>query len=405
MTTPTESKRRRLEPPPPPNLTTSGLSICRNCNLVFRNATALNQHSKTENHKMVLDGLRPPFGAFFCLLCWVGFKSMDELRTHYNREIHENNTFRAGVKAIWTGASNSSTESNLAAELPSNVSPISLSPDRAGSLSPISLEEGDEVLPTTTTSTSRGPSSLDRSPSRHKSVSPLLNKSTSRAEVSSSTTNKHLNGRQTVIQNIVRKNDRQPAKSTIRPNSTSQYDSPKFHHRSKENGIDRFVILDEVGDEQVGDEQVGDEQIPPASDRLDDMDDISLSEEEDNLEKVSSDEEENDDTHSFENISSPEHVTNASEAKLDFENVDSPEEHVEQHEDLEAVDSPEEDPDDAPSDFRRGLEQSLEAVSSPEPENEAETNASTPEVKDQSDSSNLDDDLLLMDQHLELIYD
>ena len=63
------------------------------------------------------------------------------------------------------------------------------------------------------------------------------------------------------------------------------------------------------------------------------------------------------------------------------------------------------DPDDAPSDFRRGLEQSLEAVSSPEPENEAETNASTPEVKDQSDSSNLDDDLLLMDQHLELIYD
>ena len=44
------------------------------------------------------------------------------------------------------------------------------------------------------------------------------------------------------------------------------------------------------------------------------------------------------------------------------------------------------DPDDVPSDFRRGLEQSLEAVSSPEPENEAtETNASTPDnVKDQS---------------------
>ena len=73
MSIPTESKRRRLEPPPPPNLTTSGLSICRNCNLVFRNANALNQHSKTENHKMVLDGLRPPFGAFFCLLCWVSF--------------------------------------------------------------------------------------------------------------------------------------------------------------------------------------------------------------------------------------------------------------------------------------------------------------------------------------------
>jgi len=377
MSTPTESKRRRLEPPPPPNLTTSGLSICRNCNLVFRNANALNQHSKTENHKMVLDGLRPPFGAFFCLLCWVGFKSMDDLRTHYNREIHENNTSRAGVKAIWTGASNSRNESSLAVELPNNVSPISLSPDR--SLSPISLEEADEVLPSTTTTTS-----------------------TSKEVIS--TTNKHLNGRQPVIQNIVRKNDRQSSESTIHRGSTSYNDdSPNSHHRSKvetDLKIDGFVVLDEVGDEQV-----------PSSDRLDDRDEISLSEEEDNdaLEKVSSDEDENeDDNHSFENISSPEHVTNASDAKLDFENVDSPEEHVEQqHEDLEAVDSPEEDPDDVPSDFRRGLEQSLEAVSSPEPENEAtETNASTPDnVKDQSDSSNLDDDLLLMDQHLELIYD
>jgi len=370
MTTPTESKRRRLEPPPPPNLTTSGLSICRNCNLVFRNATALNQHSKTENHKMVLDGLRPPFGAFFCLLCWVGFKSMDDLRTHYNREIHENNTFRAEVKAIWTGASNSSNESNLAAELPNNVSPISPSPDR--SLSPISLEEADEVLPTTTTT------------------------STSKEVIS--TTNKHLNGRQPVIQNKVRKNNRKSSESTIHQGSTSYNDdSPNSHQSKKTDCIDGFVILDEVGDEEV-----------PSSDRLDDRDEISLSEEDDDLEKVSSDEEEeneDDDAHSFENISSPEHVTNASDAKLDFENVDSPEEHVEQHEDLEAVDSPEEDPDEVPSDFRRGLEQSLEAVSSPEPENEAEINASTPDVKDQSDSSNLDDDLLLMDQHLELIYD
>ena len=65
-----------------------------------------------------------------------------------------------------------------------------------------------------------------------------------------------------------------------------------------------------------------------------------------------------------------------------------------------------------PPEFGRGLEQSLEAVSSPEPddaETNNETNASTTptpeEVKDQSDSSNLDADLLLMDQNLELIYD
>ena len=67
---------------------------------------------------------------------------MDDLRTHYNREIHENNTFKAKVKAIWTGASNSNSEHkpNLAKELPNNLSPIS--PDR--SLSPISLEVIDK---------------------------------------------------------------------------------------------------------------------------------------------------------------------------------------------------------------------------------------------------------------------
>ena len=54
--------------------------------------------------------------------------------------------------------------------------------------------------------------------------------------------------------------------------------------------------------------------------------------------------------------------------------------------------------------LRQNLEESFEAVSSPEAI-EDNDNVTTPEVKDQSDSSNLDDDLLLMDQHLELIYD
>ena len=109
--------------------------------------------------------------------------------------------------------------------------------------------------------------------------------------------------------------------------------SPNFH-KSKDNAIDDFVILDEVGDEQV----------PTSSLDInsDDRDDISLSEVDDqDLEKVSSDEDENADDESFENISSPEHVTNHTGPKLDFENVDSPEEHA-AHEDLEAVDSPEE---------------------------------------------------------------
>lgn len=111
---------------------------------------------------------------------------MDDLRTHYNRETHENNTFQAKVKAIWTGASNSSSSKpSLAAELPSNVSPIS--PDR--SLSPISLEEADEVLPT-----------------------PVRN--TTSIEVGPFTT-EHLNGRHPVIQNSLRENNMQSAESTV----------------------------------------------------------------------------------------------------------------------------------------------------------------------------------------------
>ena len=96
-----QGKRAKMVPPPPPNMTLKKLSICRDCNLVFLNARALRCHNETEHHKLATDGLRPPQGNFFCFLCWQGFRHMDDLRTHYNRETHEENTKSHGVKAIW----------------------------------------------------------------------------------------------------------------------------------------------------------------------------------------------------------------------------------------------------------------------------------------------------------------
>ena len=94
-------KKAKKAPPPPPNMLLSNLSICRDCNLVFMNTHALNCHYDTEHHRMAHSGMRPPQGSYYCFLCWQGFRNMDDLRTHYNREIHEENALSHRVKAIW----------------------------------------------------------------------------------------------------------------------------------------------------------------------------------------------------------------------------------------------------------------------------------------------------------------
>ena len=96
-----QAKKAKMAPPPPPNMTLKALSICRDCNLVFLNAHALRCHNETEHHRMASNGMRPPQGNFFCFLCWQGFRHMDDLRTHYNREQHEENARSHRVKAIW----------------------------------------------------------------------------------------------------------------------------------------------------------------------------------------------------------------------------------------------------------------------------------------------------------------
>ncbi len=123
-----QAKRAKMVPPPPPNMTLKTLSICRDCNLVFLNAHALRCHYETEHHKLASNGLRPPQGNFFCFLCWQGFRHMDDLRTHYNRETHEENATSHRVKAIWMSRNSDSIEEAVEECYKSaSTSPLSLS--------------------------------------------------------------------------------------------------------------------------------------------------------------------------------------------------------------------------------------------------------------------------------------
>ena len=144
-----EEKKLKLVAPPPPNMLPSGLSICKSCNLVFYNKVALESHTKTENHKMVISGLQPSVGKFFCFLCWGGFKSMDDLRTHYNREAHERNVTKHRVKAIWmnTGGEDSVTQDLGTEEIRSrSTSPVSPSPS-IDSLPEVDMSAMPDVVP------------------------------------------------------------------------------------------------------------------------------------------------------------------------------------------------------------------------------------------------------------------
>ena len=120
-------KKAKKAPPPPPNMMLSSLSICRDCNLVFVNTHALNCHYDTEHHRMAHSGMRPPQGSYYCFLCWQGYRNMDDLRTHYNREIHEANALSHRVKAIWMSQSDDPDAQVLVKDRSLSTSPLSLS--------------------------------------------------------------------------------------------------------------------------------------------------------------------------------------------------------------------------------------------------------------------------------------
>lgn len=65
---------------------------------------------------------------------------MDDLRTHYNRQVHEDNADKYAVKAIWTsGANVHQIHSSI-----EQLSPISNEPEDSDSLSSISLSSPED---------------------------------------------------------------------------------------------------------------------------------------------------------------------------------------------------------------------------------------------------------------------
>ena len=101
MDEPPAKKVRKMVAPPPPNLSLSDMSICKKCNLVFFTDSGLERHHTTRNHQNVCKGLKPNFGEFFCYLCWDGFLTLDELKSHYLRETHEKRALEYSVKSTW----------------------------------------------------------------------------------------------------------------------------------------------------------------------------------------------------------------------------------------------------------------------------------------------------------------
>jgi len=117
MDEPPAKKVPKMVAPPPPNLSLSGLNICKKCNLVFFTDSGLERHYTTRNHRFVCEGLKPNFGDFFCFLCWDGFLTKEELRSHYLRETHEKRALEYSVKSTWMISGESSQKSCVKSDI------------------------------------------------------------------------------------------------------------------------------------------------------------------------------------------------------------------------------------------------------------------------------------------------
>ena len=376
MTSP-KSKRPRLGPPPPPNLSASNLSICENCNLVFIDEKALKLHQNSQNHQMVQNGMRPPFGQFFCFLCWEGFKSMDDLRTHYNKEFHEENVAKFEVKAIWISGNNverpksplsdvSSSGNNL--ERPKSPMSSENNVERpksplsdVSSLSAVSLSDIEEDE----SSLLEGEEFVDKA----KKTENYQNETDNHLEKTVDKDEKSLlQEEEAAKREILRKCIRsEKLESSEKADSESQnVESSKSSEIIAKSSISKRAesaikrVENRIKSRKAAEKLQDLENL--SEKHLNETDFVILDEvggEEEELERISSPELQ---------VSSPENVQNG----LDLENVDSPE----QHKDLEIlengfenVDSPEQ-PKDSFENFEKDSPEqhkdSFEAVSSPE---------------------------------------
>jgi len=76
-------------------------SICKMCNLVFKDQSSCEEHKTTADHMHVVKGYFPGEGGYHCFLCWISFQQAEGLLNHISRANHQARCKKKGVSRIW----------------------------------------------------------------------------------------------------------------------------------------------------------------------------------------------------------------------------------------------------------------------------------------------------------------
>ena len=76
-------------------------SICKMCNLVFKDQSSCEEHKTTADHMHVVKGYFPGEGGYHCFLCWISFQQAEGLLNHISRVNHQARCKKKGVSRIW----------------------------------------------------------------------------------------------------------------------------------------------------------------------------------------------------------------------------------------------------------------------------------------------------------------
>merc|ERR1719187_2409140 len=76
-------------------------TICKMCNLVFKDKASCEEHKGTADHLHVVKGYFPGEGGYHCFLCWISFQQAEGLLNHISRANHQARCKKKGVLRIW----------------------------------------------------------------------------------------------------------------------------------------------------------------------------------------------------------------------------------------------------------------------------------------------------------------
>eukprot|EP00092_Neocalanus_flemingeri_P028932 GFUD01031415.1.p1 GENE.GFUD01031415.1~~GFUD01031415.1.p1 ORF type:complete len:633 (+),score=147.08 GFUD01031415.1:135-2033(+) len=76
-------------------------TICKMCNLVFKDTEHCDEHKTTTDHLHVVKGYFPGEGGYHCFLCWISFQQAEGLLNHISRANHQARCKKKGVLKIW----------------------------------------------------------------------------------------------------------------------------------------------------------------------------------------------------------------------------------------------------------------------------------------------------------------